>query len=109
LSKDLGVFSFLALILFQEFSIMFYAEQQRRERYVSVFDIATLIAVRAARFFRDAARRAKCAHVAEVAKRPQKDARKAFRAGGLHAQAPPDARQVRMREAIEASRMQRLL
>jgi hypothetical protein len=102
LSKDLGVFLFL-LSLFQEFSIMFYAEQ-RRERYVSVFDVAALVAVRAARYFREAARRSKRERAAEVARRPQKDARKMLRA-----QAPPRASEVRMRDDVEALRVQRLL
>ncbi len=89
---------------------MFYAEQQR-ERYVSVFDIAATVAVRAARYFRKAAHRAKHARAAEVARRPIKDARKALRAdaGPLTAQAPPRASVLRMREDLEALRMQRLL
>jgi hypothetical protein len=107
LSKDLGVFSFCSfdfrLVIFQEFSNMFYAEQ-RRERYVSVFDVAAFVAVRAARYFREAARRSKQSRAVEVAKRPQKDARKPLRA-----QAPPRASEVRMREDVEALRVQRLL
>jgi tRNA G26 N,N-dimethylase Trm1 len=83
---------------------MVYAEQQRRERYVSVFDAAAAVAVRAARYFREAARRAKQARAVEVAKRPQKDARKQLRA-----QAPPRASEVRMRDDVEALRVQRLL
>jgi hypothetical protein len=83
---------------------MVYAEQQRRERYVSVFDVAAAVAVRAARYFREAARRAKQARAVEVAKRPQKDARKQLRA-----QAPPRASEVRMRDDVEALRVQRLL
>jgi hypothetical protein len=47
---------------------MVYAEQQRRERYVSVFDVAALLAVRAAHYFRGAARRAKRERAEEVAK-----------------------------------------
>jgi hypothetical protein len=83
---------------------MVYAEQQRRECYVSVFDVAAVVAVRAARYFREAARRAKQARAVEVAKRPQKDARKALRA-----QSPPRASEVRMRDDVEALRVQRLL
>lgn len=89
---------------------MFYAEQ-RRERYVSVFDVAAVLAVRAARYFREAARRAKQARAVEVAKRPQKDARKQLRAdsGVPTAQAPPRASEVRLRDDVEALRVQRLL
>lgn len=83
---------------------MVYAEQQRRERYVSVFDVAAVLAVRAARYFREAARRASEARAVEVAKRPQKDGRKQLRA-----QAPPRASEVRMRDDVEALRVQRLL
>jgi hypothetical protein len=84
---------------------------QRRERYVSVFDVAALVAVRAARFFREAARRSKRERTAEVAKRPQKDARKQFgtNASVLTAQAPPRASEVRLRDDVEALRVQRLL
>jgi hypothetical protein len=90
---------------------MFYAEPQRRERYVSVFDVAALLAVRAARYFREAARRSKRERAEEVAKRPQKDARKQLRAdaGVLTARAPPRASEVRMRDDVEALRVQRLL
>jgi hypothetical protein len=90
---------------------MVYAEQQRRERYVSVFDVAAVVTVRAARYFREAARRANEARAVEVAKRPQKDARKQLRAdsGVPTAQAPPRASEVRLRDDVEALRVQRLL
>jgi HrpA-like RNA helicase len=109
LSKDLGVFLFL-LSLVQEFSNMVYTAQ-RRERLVSVFDVAALLAVRAARFFREASRRSKRERAEDAAKRPQKDARKRFgtNASVLTAQAPPRASEVRMRDDVEALRVQRLL
>jgi hypothetical protein len=83
---------------------MVYAEQQRRERYVSVFDVAAYAAVRMARYFREASRKAKRARAAEVVLRPAHDARKALRA-----QAPPRASEVRMRDDVELLRAQRLL
>jgi hypothetical protein len=82
---------------------MVYAEQ-RRERYVSVFDLAAFASLRVARFFAEAARKAKRKRAVQVAKRPQKDARK-LRA----AQAPPRASAVRMRDDVEVLRAQRLL
>jgi hypothetical protein len=82
---------------------MYYAEQ-RRERYVSVFDVAALVAVRAARYFREAARRSKALRAVDVAKRTRKDARTSLRA-----QAPPRSSEVRMRDDVEALRVQRLL
>jgi hypothetical protein len=83
---------------------MVYAEQQRRERYVSVFDVAAYAALRVARYFAEVARKGKRERAAQVAKRPQKDARK-LRA----AQAPPRTRERRTPDDMDVLRMQRFL
>jgi hypothetical protein len=83
---------------------MVYAEQQRRERYVSVFDLAAFASLRVARFFEAVARRVEVKRAAQLAKRPEKDARRL-----RVAQAPPRASAVRMRDDVEVLRAQRLL
>jgi hypothetical protein len=83
---------------------MVYTEQQRRERVVSVFDIAAYAALRVARYLAEVARKAKRERAEQVARRPQKDARKKRRA-----QAPPRPSEVRLRDDVEALRVQRLL
>jgi hypothetical protein len=85
---------------------MFYAEQ-RRERYVSVFDVAAYAALRVARYFAEAARKAKRQRAAQAKVLPARDARAA--ATVLHAQAPPRESVQRMREDVDALRMQRFL
>ncbi len=89
---------------------MVYAEQQR-ERYVSVFDVAARAAVRLARLLRSAARRSQRARALALASQPTKDARKRTPAATrtLTAQAPPRASAARMRDDVEALRVQRLL
>jgi hypothetical protein len=83
---------------------MVYAEKQRRERYVSVFDVAAFAALRVARFFAEAARKGKRERAAQVAKRPQRDAHKL-----RTAQAPPRTREVRIPDDADVLRMQRFL
>jgi hypothetical protein len=83
---------------------MVFTQRQTRERYVSVFDVAAYAALRVARYFAEASRKAKREQAARVAKRPQKDARKS-----QAAQAPPRANVERMRDEVDLLRMQGLL